>query len=108
MEQGDGPSPAVRLWVPTSRKPASPREGSPCCSRSYEQGWWGGGQQGAPQGPASRLTGARTGSGQLVGGLLATLLTPFHLFCHLLPLPDLLSCYFTYFNAIFHLLCLWI
>lgn len=51
MEQGDGPSPAVRLWVPTSRKPASPREGSPCCSRSYEQGWGGGG--------SSQLHGSR-------------------------------------------------
>lgn len=82
MEQGDGPSPAVRLWVPTSRKPASPRGRQPLLlSDPVSTGVvGGGGGRGPTQGPASRLTGARTGSGQLVGGLLATLLTPFHLF----------------------------
>lgn len=91
---GSGSPPRESLPLPGKAAPAAPDP----MSRGGA-----GGQQ-----PASRLTGARTGSGQLVGGLLATLLTHSHLFCHLLPLPDLLSCYFTYFNAIFHLLCLWI
>ena len=105
MEQGDGPSPTVRLWVPTSRE-SLPLSGkaAPAAPRSYEQ--WG--QQGAHGGQLHGSQERGPGSGQLVGGLLATLLTHFYLFCHLLPLPDLPSCYFTYFNAVFHLLCLWI
>ena len=52
-----GPSPAVRLWVPTSRESLPlPGKAAPAAPWSYEQ--WG--QQGAPRGPASWLTGART------------------------------------------------
>lgn len=91
-------------WAPTSRESLPlPGQAAPLLPNPMSRGDSRGGAH-RGQLHSSQEQGIR--SGQLVGGLLTILQTHFYLFCHLLPFPDLLSCYFTYFNAIFHLLCL--